>query len=89
MGKWFFFSRHEEYVMEVLNRHRRVLSIREITEKVCQKHVDFTDSVDAQNRVAALVRRINMKCNFHKLDWFINSYGTGRAGKFVWKDKRK
>ena len=37
--------------------------------------------------VSSAIIRINKKCEYHKLTWFINGYGLGRACRTVFKDK--
>jgi hypothetical protein len=45
--------------------------------------------LNPNNTVAGSVRRINKKCQHHKLTWYLNGSGRGRQGKTIWKDKRK
>lgn len=75
------FSKNEKILIKVLGRKK--MSIRQLTDKV------YGDDwpMDANNRVAAMVRRIKTKCEHLKLCWSIDSTGGGRAGKTVWKKK--
>lgn len=38
--------------------------------------------------VSQAVLRINRKCEYHKLKWFLNSEGLGRGGKTIWRSTR-
>lgn len=76
------FSPTESKVLKLLGK--RKLTIAELTEKF---H-DGRPPLEANNNVAAAVRRINAKCEAHDLNWFLNGAGMGRAGKTVWRDKR-
>lgn len=75
------FSPTEQKILKTLGRKQ--MTISEITEKIYGPFV-----YDAGNTVAGAVRRINRKCEYHKLPWFLNGAGRGRGGKTVWKDKR-
>lgn len=41
----------------------------------------------ANNGIAQAVRRINSKCRYNKLSWFLNGTGLGCQGKTVWRDE--
>jgi hypothetical protein len=77
------FSPTEMKVLKILGRKK--MTISEITTKLCGKH---KKSINAGNIVAYFIRRINMKCKFHKLDWFLNGKGAGRLGRTVWRSKK-
>jgi DNA-binding response OmpR family regulator len=74
------FSPTEMKILKILGR--RKMKIGEIAEKLYGKKKLNTNTI-----VTQLVRRINNKCEYHKLSWFINGKGAGRGGKTVWKDK--
>lgn len=81
------FSVSEKDVLEILGK--KTMTITEIADKFYTRNsLGADEPIDANNRVAGIVRRINDKCEYHKLPWFLNSMGLGRAGKTVWKDKR-
>lgn len=73
------FSPTEERVLKILGKRR--MSLTDIAHR-------FNDQCyDKNARAASAIRRINKKCRYHKLDWFINGYGVGRGGRTVWKDR--
>lgn len=76
------FSPTENKVLKLLGK--RKLTIAELTLKFHSGR----PPLEANNNIAAAVRRINAKCDHHDLPWFLNGSGMGRAGKTVWKDKR-
>lgn len=77
------FSPTEKRVLQLLNRRSIPITIADLTEKFYDGDVPM----EANNGIAAAVRRINVKCEHHKLDWHIAGHGMGRAGKLVWKEK--
>lgn len=77
------FSPTEERILKILGQKK--MSINEIASKFLEGREVFLSD---QNGVAGAVRRINEKCEKHKLPWFLNGMGSGRGGKVVWKDKR-
>lgn len=78
------FSPTEQEVIKKIGK--KPITISKLSEKV------YFDAdrmpLNPRNTVAGIVRRINDKCEYHKLPWFINGSGLGRGGKEVWKDKR-
>lgn len=38
--------------------------------------------------VSKAVDRINKKCKFHKLKWYIDGEGLGRGGRTIWITKK-
>jgi hypothetical protein len=76
------FSPLETKVLEILGKG--TMTIGEITTAIYYRKLK---PFEANNTVARAVRRINEKCKFHKLSWFLNSNGRGRGGKSVWRDK--
>ncbi len=81
-GEKEIFSAREQEVLKVLGRKK--LLIVEITEMVFGKK---KAPIGANNGIGSAIRRINEKCRYHKLPWFLNGMGVGRAGKAVWKDR--
>lgn len=76
------FSPREKKVLSILGK--RKMTISQVTERMFSE----VRKEDANNGVAHAVRRINIKCKYHKLPWFLNSSGIGRGGKTIWKDER-
>lgn len=77
------FSPVERRILKSLGQKK--MTIAQITEKV----YEFTEAPFLPHiGVASAVRRINEKCEFHRLPWFLNSMGAGRQGKTVWRDKK-
>ncbi len=75
------FSPNEQKILKVLGKRKK--SIIDITEEIYKED----RPVSANTVVANAIRRINEKCRYHKLAWFLNGAGLGRGGKVVWKDK--
>jgi hypothetical protein len=75
------FSELENQVLKAIGRKKRI-SISDIAKKI-----ENSKSLDVRNLVCTTISRINKKCAYHRLDWFINGYGLGRGGRTVWKDK--
>lgn len=76
------FSPTEEKVLKILGKRR--LSIRELSNR----YFGYSEQVLNPNAVvSSAILRINRKCKYHKLKWFINGSGSGRGGKTVWRDK--
>lgn len=76
------FSPRETLILTVLQERKK--SITEIVELINRRSEIPCDN----NVIANAVRRINKKCEYHQLPWFLNGAGGGRAGRTVWKDKR-
>ncbi len=76
------FSPREQQVLKILGN--RKMTITKITDKMFSEK----DREGANNGVAQAVRLINVKCEHHKLPWFLNGAGIGRGGKTIWRDKR-
>ncbi len=76
------FSPMEQKVLEILGKKKML--IIEITQEFYdhKKH-----PIGANNGIGNAVRKINAKCKFHHLPWFLNGMGSGRAGRTVWKDQ--
>lgn len=72
------FSKSENRVIGILNSH--VMSIADITNQFYHDEKPF----NANNRVAAILRRIQAKCEHYNLSWTIDGRGAGRRGKDVW-----
>jgi hypothetical protein len=76
------FSPLENKILKVLG-HRK-LTILEITRLV---HEHKRQPFGANNGIGFAIRKINKKCKYHKLNWFLNGMGYGRGGRTVWRDK--
>lgn len=77
------FSPAETRVLDVLGR--KSMMIEDIVKKI---YTEPNQTMYPHETIAGIVRRINTKCDFHKLPWFLNAMGGGRGGKTVWRDKR-
>lgn len=77
------FSPLETKILEVLGR--KTMSIHDITE---QAYSEADEPLGANNTIGTAIRRINEKCEYHELDWFLNGEGVGRGGRTIWKEKR-
>lgn len=78
------FSETENKVLDLLGK--RSLTIGQLTDKYfkdCDRKPINPNAV-----VSGSILRINKKCEYHKLTWFINGVGLGRSGKKVWIDKQ-
>jgi len=77
------FSPTEKDILRILGTKK--MTITQLTAKFYDVKLD--EPFGANNLIAAVVRRINAKCAYHKLPWILKSVGTGRKGKTVWKSK--
>lgn len=77
------FSALELKVLKILGN--RTMRTDDITDKFV---ADSEPIYEPKAVVCAAILRINKKCTFHKLPWFINAYGLGRGGRTFFKDKR-
>lgn len=75
------FSPLENQVIKALGN--RTMSLQDIA-KACYKS---RGPLYPRTAISVTVRRINQKCEYHKLCWFINGAGQGRPGREVWRDK--
>lgn len=77
------FSDVELKVLEILGDEK--MQVAAITEKFFKgkKKVLNPGAV-----VTSAILRINKKCDFHDLNWFLKGEGLGRGGKTVWAAKR-
>lgn len=76
------FSPMENNVLRLLETNK-VLSIKTIADN----HYEGKTPFNGRNTVAGSINKINMKCRYHKLPWFINGTGLGRSGRRVWIEK--
>lgn len=74
----------EAEILNTLGRERR--TIRELSRLY---YGDKATALYRANVVSSAIFRINQKCKYHKLDWFVNGAGRGRGGKTVWRDKQQ
>lgn len=77
------FSESEIKILEILDG--RKMTIAELTKEFYSEPLPM----DANNKVASVVRRIVRKCEHHDLTWTLAGEGAGRAGRTVWKKRRK
>jgi hypothetical protein len=77
------FSSLEKQVIKIVGKTPQ--SVRHITSVIY--HGRRKRPMDANNGVAQAIRRINKKCDYHNLDWFLNGAGQGRGGKLIWVDR--
>lgn len=77
------FSPMEEKVIKIIGKNHGI-SIQRVAGKYYngRRKKPFNPG----NTMAGTIKRINKKCSYHRLDWFINSVGGGRSGKQVWVD---
>lgn len=73
------FSPMETKILKILGKKK--VSIKIIAEELFK---DEKKPINPGNTVATTISRINKKCIFHKLDWFIDGKGLGRQGRVVW-----
>jgi hypothetical protein len=73
------FSPRETKILKLLGKKK--LSIRVLSEKYYE---DEACPINPGNLIAGAISRINAKCTYNKLDWFIQGEGLGRGGKIVW-----
>lgn len=70
-------------VLDIIGRKKMTI------EQICSDfYFDNTETLDPNNYVASIIRRISRKCAFNKLDWTLTGKGSGRHGKTVWRTKR-
>lgn len=77
------FNENEKKLLKIMGRFKQASFITELVKK-------FYDSppMEANVKIALMIRRINMKCKRYDLDWYIEGQGVGRGGKVVWKAKK-
>ena len=72
-------SKVEEKVMKIIGR--RKMKIGAVTEA-------FYDGIippGGQNRIAGVIRSINIKSDYYNLNWKVDGEGAGRNGRTVWR----
>lgn len=74
------FSPLEHEILTTLGRRR--MTIAELTEKVSPEGGPF-----AAGSITSAIRRINLKCEWHELDWYLKGEGLGRGGRTIWREK--
>ncbi|MFM6929949.1 MAG: hypothetical protein ACKOX6_15875 [Bdellovibrio sp.] len=79
------FSPTELQLIELLGS--RKMTILELTEEFYKKYPPAP--FNPNNVVSSAFNRINKKCEYYEMEWFINGQGAGRGGKTIWKEKRK
>lgn len=78
------FSPSEQNLLKILGKKR--MSLIEITEKMFKD--EKKKPINGSILVGGMVNRINKKCDWHDLNWFLNAIGGGRAGKTIWQEIR-
>jgi hypothetical protein len=76
------FSPREQLILKIILK-RSVLSIAELTNYV---YKGKKKPLQPNNGIGNAVRMINKKCEYFKLDWYLNS-DIGHQGKSVWIEK--
>lgn len=76
------FSKQESKVLRILGRKK--LTITELADEYFK---DEEKVIDPNNTICGVITRINRKCDFNNLDWFVSGEGLGRHGRTVWKEK--
>ena len=76
------FSPAETKVLKILGAKK--LAISDIADTYFK---GVKKPLTPNNAISSAILSINKKCKYHKLNWYINGAGLGRAGKVVWKDK--
>jgi len=79
------FSPAEKLVLEILGR--RKMTIASITEEYC--NTLQKDLMMPNNYIAAVIRRIALKCEHYNLNWTLTGQGSGRGGRTVWREPRE
>lgn len=77
------FSPTENKILKLINKKK--IKISELVEVFYQ---ESDRPINPGNAISGAILRINKKCTFNDLDWFIEGEGLGRHGKTVWKEKR-
>ena len=77
------FSPTELKILKLINK--RKVKISELAKVFYE---DDSLPINPGNAISGAILRINKKCIFHDLNWYIAGYGLGRHGKTVWKEKR-
>lgn len=76
------FSPTETKVLKILGKKKA--TITELADTYFEKG---KKPYDPNGVISSAVLRINRKCKYHNLDWFLNGEGLGRGGRTVWKEK--
>lgn len=76
------FSPTENEIIKLLGKKKT--TIKKLTDLFFKNQ---KKPLNANNVVSGAIRHINLKCAYHRLDWFVNGEGLGRGGKTVWLDK--
>lgn len=77
------FSPTEQKIIKLIAN--RKIKISELADSFYE---DGDEPINPGNAVSGAILRINKKCVFHDLNWYIEGEGLGRHGKKVWKKKR-
>lgn len=80
-----FFSPSEQKLLKTLGKKK--MSILELTDTMFKD--EKKKPINGSILVGGMVTRINRKCAYHDLPWYLNGEGAGRAGKTVWHELRQ
>lgn len=76
------FSPTENKILKILGKKKTTV------KKIADDFFKGTKPpLNPNNVVSGAIIHINKKCQYHKLNWFINGVGLGRGGKTVWLDR--
>lgn len=76
------FSETEAKVLKLLGDKKATLAA--LTTKYFQSN---KKPMNPNAVISSAILRINRKCEYHNLEWFVNGSGGGRGGKTVWVDR--
>jgi hypothetical protein len=80
------FSPTEQEIIKALGK--RSMKVMDITKKIYTKRGKRRPP-NGHNTIGTLIHRINDKCKYNRLGWFIDGEGGGRDGKTVWVQTTK
>jgi hypothetical protein len=73
------FSATEERVLKILGKKK--LTVKVLSEKYFKGQ---KKPINPSNVISGAIVRINRKCSYFGLDWYVYGEGLGRHGKTVW-----
>lgn len=78
------FSPTEQKLLKTLGKKK--MSLLELTETMFKD--EKKKPINGSIIIGGMITRINKKCAFYELPWYLNGEGAGRAGKTVWYEIR-
>ena len=75
------FSPMEQQVMKIIGK-----KAKSINTIALEYYEGKTKPSNPRNVVANVIKKINAKCERHRLPFFYNGSGIGRGGRRIWKD---